>query len=71
MKIRNISDQALHFTGIGTIEAGDTMNVPQDIGEQLLRNPNMAIAEPVKSVEEEPAKPAKKSHRSMRGVEAE
>lgn len=47
-KIRNISPVGdLDVPGVGVIKAGDTADVPDDIGETLLRQTaNFALAQP-------------------------
>lgn len=70
MKIRNKSEEPQHFTGIPTFEAGETREVPDDVGEHLLRSPHIELADghTVKAVDGHSKKPPRGN---VRGVEAE
>lgn len=63
MRVRNISDQAQHFTSIGTFEPGEVREVDEAQGEYLLHSPFIRLAEQSKSEQ--------RRTKSMRGVEAE
>lgn len=60
MLVRNTSDQAQHFANIGTFEAGETRDFPEETVEYLLRSPHIVLV----------ATENKKT-KTLRGVESE
>lgn len=63
IRIRNISKDPQHFTGIETFQPDEVRDVPDDQAEYLLRSPFIERAEQTKSEQ--------RRTRAMRGVESE
>lgn len=69
MKVRNKSEEAQHFTGIGTFDPGETKDVDDATAEFLLKSPHMEAAS-MRGVEKE-SKSEQRRKNALRGIEAE